>query len=139
MEFANKSHLVLEKIAAPVTLTAAASAVYSTGSGERAKLGDLSRLSYVKAKGIGVLTLEGATGGDVTVKFKQGTTELGSATIALTGATRHAFEVNLEVSGVNGYDNIYLELDVDNVATQNGSIASVIEVEHPIVIGGGCG
>ncbi|PHR67951.1 hypothetical protein [Alcanivorax sp.] len=134
MEFVNTTQMEFEPGAAGGISLAVAEEAYSTPVHLRPSLGDLSRLSYIRAKWAVDLDTTAAGTADVTVQLKAGATVVAERQFpAVSGRVGELLEV--DISAVPGSAALAVHVVVDTLeAATEASLKSWLQVEHPLVI-----
>jgi hypothetical protein len=141
-EIAQKTHLVFEPgESKSLDLAAATGNVYATPAGNEILLEDLARLSYLKGKCKYRLRQSGTDAAAVvTLSVKNGSTKLGETTINFDGSGEYAGTFDVDLSEVAGTTKLKMDVNVDTQAGAGitATLAAVLDVAHPLVLGG-CG
>mgnify|MGYP006403565493 CR=1 FL=1 len=136
MQFANRTHLLLEPgLSAPFSV-AGTGAAYETAEPLRETLNDLSRLQYLKGSLKYALTFDAAESAAViTVQLKNGANVIGEETVSADGDTAYGGRFAVDLSELNGTDALSVTVVVDTAASvaATATIGGVLDVEHPIV------
>ena len=135
MEFTNKTQLQMEPGASAAIDLATAAEAYTTPEHLRAQLGDLARLSYLRATWSVDLAADAASTAIATVELLAGATVVASTEIDLGGNTRAGAQQAVDVSGVAGSAPLSIRVTVTTAeAGRTAVLRSCVELEHPLII-----
>lgn len=138
IQYAQRSALHFEPGESASFAMDATGTLYATPSGAQAELKDLARLSYLNASLRWRLSLSAADStGDATVQVKAGATVVGSVAIAFDGASVYRGDFRVNLADAYGATPLTLEVVGDTAAGAGvtGTVAAVLDVEHPLVVG----
>lgn len=139
-DFANLTAVPMDPAPPAAALDAIATDVYVTPAQWRVSLGDLARLSYLRARWRAALELSAAGAGQVTVRLTDGATTLASWVVDTSAGVIQHQDAEVDLAAVSGTAALRLALDVDTAAPggTTGRLWGALVLEHPLVIGG-CG
>lgn len=141
MEFANKTVLPFQPGLSNAVAVDAVAEAYITPADFRETLGDLARLSYLKARAAYRVELSGASaGGTAEVILRHGSTDIVLATLDLSTGTTFTGASAVDLSALAGATEMALVLNVTAAADAGvtAQVAGKLELEHPVVIAGRC-
>lgn len=115
-------------------------AVNSTGNKlttQAVKLGDLARLTHATWRVRGAIVFNAAATCELDVKVLVNGVERAAYSYTVSGAQVQPFDEPVNLSNVNGDDQISLQWEVmtADAAANTGAIQGSLEVSHPIVLG----
>lgn len=135
MEFTNKTQLQMEPGASEAIDLGTAAEAYTTPEHLRTQLGDLARLSYLRATWSVDLAADAASTAIATVELLAGATVVASTEIDLAGGTRAGAQQAVDVSGVAGSAPLSIRVTVTTAeAGRTAVLRSWVELEHPLMI-----
>lgn len=139
MKFSNKTQFNFDPLSVSGIDLVTAGEAYATDANHRETLGDLARLSDLRAKFRYSLELNQATAnGVINVRLMAGTVELHEFAVDVSAGTRFTGAVDVDVSQVAASTALRVVVNVGTSADAGttGTIAAALDVVHPVVIVG---
>ena len=135
---ATKSQFAFDPVPTAFLTTSIAADLYTTPSNQAETLGDMARLSYLKASLKGMILLDASDTVVFDIHLKAGTTTLETVEVTITAGTRGEFEMaDIDFSGVLGQQALTIVADVTtNGASANAQVYAKLNVEMPFFISG---
>ncbi len=139
MKFANKTQFNFDPLSVSGIDLVTAGDAYETDANHRETLGDLARLSDLRAKFRYSLELNQATtAGVLNIKLMAGTVELHAFQVDASTGTRFTGVAEVDVSEIAASTAMRVLVNVGTScdASTTGTIAAALNIEHPVVITG---
>lgn len=135
LHFANKTQLHFDLSPDAVLLTSTGNTKYSTPDDLAARLGELSRLQYLRAALIGKVQLDQSDSVTVSIRLTASGVNLLDKTLEINGDVGTFRFENIDLSSVAGTEQLKVVIDCDSAAgAASGQVFAVLDVEHPIII-----
>ena len=141
MQFANRTQLNFDPLPGSFAGNAVANGVYTTPATFAERVGDLSRLTFLRGTLKAKIALSASDTGIFTVNLLAGSTVIGTGQIAITAGTVGYLTIaDIDLSGlsagISGQTPLTLSVDVTTAtAAATAQCVATLDVEHPIVIG----
>ena len=136
--FANKSHLIFEPGYCASFATDSTGVKYNTPAGVEVTLNDLSRLQYLIGKLRYSIRLSATdNAGVLVVKLKKNGSMVSQQTINCDGSQEYhgSFVVAIGDAVATDLFTVEFEVTTATAASVTGELASVLEVESPLIVG----
>lgn len=141
MQFANKTQFSFDPAPESFAGNAIASDVYTTPTEFVERVGDLARLTFLRAALKAKIKLSASDSGTFTVKLMAAGQLIASESVAIAAGTVGYVKIDdIDLSalsaGISGQTGLSVAVDVTAAtAAATAQVIATLDVEHPIVIG----
>lgn len=138
IEYVSRANLCFEPGESAAFAVDATGELYKTPAHFAAEIKDMACLSYLRGLVKYRLTLSGNDAvGSIELNIKVGSSTIGQSVIDFDGKSVYGGAVNVDFSEVKGASPIVIQVfgNTAAAAAVTASIAAVLDVEHPLVIG----